>query len=302
MEKLQGEHGVSERRACRTAGQARSTQRRAPRPGEEEKRLRARILELVREWPRRGYKFMTRLLRAEGWRVNPKRVLRIWREEGLRVTRKPCRKRRLGDSANATTRLRATRPNEVWSWDFFHDRLEDGRAVKWLSLVDDFTRECLLLHADRSITSEKAKDLLAEVIAQRGAPNYLRSDNGPEFVAKGLREWLADRGVGTAYIEPGSPWQNGFAESFHSRVRAELLNLELFRTLTEARYVAEEWRRKWNERRPHGSLNYRTPLEFAADWKAKLDSRHPKSPSPPGGRGHWYALLPSPETLISTGP
>jgi len=281
VEKLQGEHGVSERRACRTAGQARSTQRRAPRPGEEEKRLRARILELVREWPRRGYKFMTRLLRAEGWRVNPKRVLRIWREEGLRVTRKPCRKRRLGDSANATTRLRATRPNEVWSWDFFHDRLEDGRAVKWLSLVDDFTRECLLLRADRSITSEKAKDLLAEVISQRGAPNYLRSDNGPEFVAKGLREWLGKKGVGTAYIEPGSPWQNGFAESFHSRLRDELLNAEVFGDVREAKALAAAWRHEYNHRRPHSSLGYVPPAAFAATPAAAPAGAAPLPPQRP---------------------
>ena len=298
MEKLQSEHGVSERRACKIAGQG----RRAPRPNEEEKRLRARILQLVREWPRRGYRFVTRLLRAEGWRVNPKRVLRIWREEGLRVTRKPCRKRRLGDSANATTRLRATRPNEVWSWDFFHDRLEDGRAVKWLSLVDEFTRECLLLHPERSIGSEKAKVLLAEVIARRGAPAYLRSDNGPEFVAKRLRAWLAQHGVQTAYIEPGSPWQNGFAESFHSRVRAELLDLELFRTLTEARYVAEEWRRKWNGRRLHGSLEWKTPEAFAAEWRDARHLRRSVSLSPLGGRGHRHALTPTTQTLIRTGP
>lgn len=298
MAKLKERHGASERRACKITGQARSTQRREPQPNEEEKRLRARILELVRQWPRRGYKYMTQLLRREGWRVNPKRVLRIWREEGLRVPRKACRKRRLGSSENGVTKLCATRPDEVWCWDFFHDRLEDGRQVKWLSLVDEFTRECLLLHPARSIPHEKAKELLMKLMAERGAPVHLRSDNGPEFIARGLREWLSMKGVGPAYIEPGAPWENGFAESFHSRVRAEFINLELFRTYTEARVVGEQWRWKWNTRRLHGSLGYQTPEDFAAQHKADNVCRIFPSPR---GEGSQAPAGENRETLIAAG-
>lgn len=283
------------------ANQPRSTQRRKPRANDEEKRLRARILELVREWPQRGYKYVTKLLRAEGWRVNKKRVLRIWRDEGLRVRKKPCRKRRLGESENGITQLSATKANEVWAWDFFHDRLEDGRQVKWLSLIDEFTRECLLLHPARSITSEHAKELIRHVMNERGAPTFLRSDNGPEFIAKGLRTWLSDRGVGPAYIEPGSPWQNGFAESFHSRVRDEFINLELFRSYTEARVIGSDWKWKWNHRRLHSSLDYITPIEFAKMAQEKADTQSPKSTSPLGGRCTRQAPTPHPETLITAG-
>lgn len=285
------------------ANQPRSTQRRAPKPGDEEKRLRARIHELVGEWPRRGYRYMTQLLRAEGWHVNEKRVLRIWREEGLRVPKKPVRKRRLGDSANGITQLSATKPNEVWTWDFFHDRLEDGRQVKWLSLVEEFTRECLLLHPARSITSAKARDLIAEVMRERGAPLWLRSDNGPEFIAKGLREWLSRKGVGTAYIEPGSPWQNGFAESFHSRVRDEFLNLEFFRGYIEAEVMAKEWKWKWNHRRLHGSLGYLTPAAFAASLNLPQKTggeAHPGTRQAPPLRSN-VGKNRNPETLITAG-
>ena len=293
--------GVSERRACKAANQPRSTQRREPRPREEEQRLRARLHELVREWPRRGYKYMTRMLRAEGWRVNKKRVARLWREEGLKVPKKAVKKRRLGESANGVTQLCATRTNQVWAWDFFHDRLEDGRQVKWLSLVDEFTRECLLLHPARSITHEKARKLLGGVMHERGAPTCLRSDNGPEFIAKGLRQWLSSKGVGPKYIEPGSPWQNGFAESFHSRVRDELINIELFRSYTEAEVIANEWKWKWNHRRLHGSLGYVTPAAFAGSTRNKAAIAHPKSPAPRGGQGTGNDSPNNPETLISTG-
>lgn len=268
---------VSQRRACRAVNQPRSTQRRKPAKGDGDRRLRKRLHELVRQWPRRGYRFMTELLRQEGWRINPKRVLRIWREEGLKVPRRAVRKRRMGNRDGAITELRATKPNEVWAWDFFHDRLEDGRPVKWLSLVDEFTRECLLLHPDRSIKSEKAKELIKNVMENRGRPTYLRSDNGPEFIAKGLQEWLGKVGVGTAYIEPGSPWQNGFAESFHARVRDEFINLEYFRCPIEARVLGAEWQWKWNNRRPHGSLGYLTPRAFA-------ESLETEKSSPRGGR------------------
>ena len=284
--------GVSQRRACTTAGQPRSTQRRELKKPDEDRRLIERLHELVLEWPRRGYEFMTRILRAEGWRVNKKRVFRLWRREGLKVPPRAVRRRRRGNGDGGITKLSATKPNDVWAWDFFHDRLEDGRQVKWLSLVDEHTRECLLLHPARSITSTKAKELIKMVMEERGRPAHLRSDNGPEFIAKGLREWLGKVGVGTAYIEPGSPWQNGFAESFHARVRDEFMNLEYFRCLTEARVMADEWKWKWNNRRLHGSLGYLTPTEFA-------QSLSEEKSSPRGGR--MQTETPNRETLITTG-
>lgn len=289
---LEDRFPVSQRRACKAVDQPRSTQRRKPTKGDGDRRLRNRLHELVSQWPRHGYRFITELLRAEGWRINPKRVLRLWREEGLKVPRRGVRKRRRGNRDGAITELRATKRNEVWAWDFFYDRLEDGRPVKWLSLVDEFTRECLLLHPDRSIKSDKAKELIKNVMKKRGRPTHLRSDNGPEFIAKGLQEWLAKKGVGTAYIEPGSPWQNGFAESFHARVRDEFLNLEYFRCLTEARVLAGDWQWKWNNRRLHGSLGYLTPKAFAESLK-------PEKSSPRGGR--MQTETQNPKTLIKTG-
>ena len=294
MAMIRDRFGVSERRACRVSGQARSTQRLDTKPDERERRLVKRLHELVIEWPRRGYKYMTKVLRAEGWRVNHKRVLRLWRREGLKVPRKACRKRRLGNSENGLNRLKATRPNEVWAWDFFHDRLESGAQVKWLSLIDECTRECLLLHPARSIKSADAWQLIHQVMAGRGAPLHLRSDNGPEFIAKGLRHRLAAKGVATACIEPGSPWENGFAESFHSRVRDEFMNIEIFRTILEAKVMADRWIWKWNHLRLHGSLDDRTPHQTMVEYQNRV---------PPGGRQRTEALQnkPEPETLIATG-
>lgn len=292
MTMLEERFPVSQRRACKAIGQPRSTQRRVLNKPSADSLLIERLHELVLEWPRRGYEFMTKLLRAEGWRVNKKRVLRLWRQEGLKVPRKPRRRRRLGSGDGAVTKLRAVQANDVWAWDFFHDRLEDGRHVKWLSLIDEYTRECLLLHPARSITSAKAKELIRKVMNERGRPTSLRSDNGPEFIAKGLRDWLGKVGVGTVYIEPGSPWQNGFAESFHGRVRDEFMNLEYFRCLTEARVLAEEWRWKWNNRRLHGSLGHLTPVDFAQSLLGEKSA-------PRGGQS--MKEKPNRETLITTG-
>ena len=260
---LQDRFGVSERRACRVLGQQRSTQRQPPKKAtEEEVRLVARILELVRKHPRYGYRRIWALLRREGWRVNRKRVHRLWRQQGLKVPRKQRKRRRLGSSANSCVRRPAEHKDHVWAWDFLHDRTSDGRVLKWFTLVDEYTRECLALEVDRGMTAKVVRAVLAGVVRQRGAPTHIRSDNGPEFIAKAIRAWMASVGLETLYIAPGAPWENGYAESFNSKVRDELLKAEEFGSVLEARVLAKEWRRQYNHVRPHSSLGYRTPAEF----------------------------------------
>jgi transposase InsO family protein len=207
---------------------------------------------------------MTKLLGWEGWRVNRKRVYRLWQRQGLRVPQKARKKRRLGHSGNSCVRLRPESKDHVWTWDFVFDRTSNGRSLKWFSLVDEYTRECLALEVDRRMTSLEVIDVLAELLVVRGAPVHIRSDNGPEFVARAIRRWLERTGVKSLYIEPGAPWENGYAESFQSRLRDELLNVEEFTTVAEAQTLAAAWRAEYNHRRPHSSLGYRTPAEFAA--------------------------------------
>ena len=254
---------MSQRRACRTLGQPRSTQRYEPKRKEDEGRLIAAMLEQVRKHPRYGYRLVWGLLRKEGWHVNRKRVYRLWRAEGLKVPVKRHKRRRLGHSENGCARRRAEHKDHVWAWDFIQDRTEDGHALKWLSIVDEFTRECLTLEVDRSITSGDVIDAVMNLFCTRGVPGHIRSDNGPEFIAKALRRWLGGTPVETLYVEPGAPWENGYAEAFHSRLRDEFLNVEVFSTVKEAKALGEMWRTDYNERRPHGSLGYRTPAEFA---------------------------------------
>jgi transposase InsO family protein len=256
--------GVSERRACRVLGQPRSTQRQKPKAKEEEGRLVARMLELVRQHPRYGYRRIWALLRREGWRVNRKRVHRLWRQQGLKVPRKQRKKRRLGSSANSCVRRPAEHKDHVGAWDFLHDRTTDGGPLKWFTLVDEYTRECLALEVRRGMTAKAVTEVLAGVVRQRGVPAHIRSDNGPEFIAKAIRVWMAGAGLETLYIDPGAPWENGYAESFNSKVRDELLNAEEFGGLLEARVLAKEWKREYNHVRPHSSLGYRTPAEFGA--------------------------------------
>jgi transposase InsO family protein len=222
------------------------------------------MLELVRRHPRYGYRRIWSLLRREGWRVNRKRVHRLWRREGLKVAMKAHKKRRLGCSENACARRRAEQKDDVWAWDFIHDRTCGGRPLKWLSVVDEFTRECLVLEVARSITAQDVKDELIGVFRERGVPGHIRSDNGPEFIAKALREWLERAAVGTLYVERGAPWENGYAEAFHGRLRDELLNTEEFASLREAQALASAWKEDYNHHRPHSALGYRTPAEFAA--------------------------------------
>lgn len=255
---------VSERRACKVLNQPRGTQRYVTEEDEEERRLIARLHELVRERPRYGYRFMVAILRREGWRVNRKRVFRLWRQEGFQVPRKQRKKRRLGTSAGGCIRRRAEQKDHVWAWDFVFDRTANGRSLKWLSIVDEHTRECLALEVDRGMTSEDVLDVLRDLFVIRGVPKHIRSDNGPEFIAQAIRQFLSSAGVGTLYIEPGSPWQNGYAESFHSRLRSELLDAEVFENVREAQSLAATWQSDYNHYRPHSSLGYRTPAEFAA--------------------------------------
>jgi len=273
--------GVSQRRACRVLGQPRSTQRQKPQTKEEEGRLVARMLELVRQHPRYGYRRIWALLRREGWRVNRKRIHRLWRKEGLKVPRKQRKKRRLGSSANSCVRRPAAHKDHVWAWDFLHDRTTDGGPLKWFTLVDEYTRECLALEVARGLTARGVTEVLAGVVPERGAPANVRSDNGPEFIAKAIRAWMAGAGLETLYIAPGAPWENGYAESFNSKVRDELLNAEEFASLLEARVLARPWKQQYNQVRPHSSLGYRTPAEFGA-MAPRADSaalRRPEEPS-----------------------
>ncbi len=256
--------GVSERRACRAIGQPRSTQRYEAGKPDKDGPLRKRMRELSRRHPRYGYRRVWALLRREGWPVNRKRVQRLWREEGLRVPRPQRKRRRLGSSENSCTRLRAERKNHVWSYDFVMDETSDGRRLKLLPLVDEFTREAHAILVERSITSENVVKLLAGLFRVHGEPEYIRSDNGPEFIAAAVKEWLALSGVETLYIEPGSPWENAYSESFNSRFEDELLNREIFSSLTEAKVLVEQYRLAYNHERPHSALDYRTPAEFAA--------------------------------------
>ena len=260
---MQQAHSVSERRACQVLGQHRSTQRYSARTAGDEAALLAHLAKLVQAHPRRGCRYIARLLRDAGWQVNDKRVHRLWKREGYKVPRKRRKKRALGAGVNACHKRRATRPNEVWSWDFVHDRLVDGRAIKLLVIVDEYTRECLALRVERSITGEDVLDTLSQLFAQRGLPACIRSDNGPEFIAKKVRGWLEDLGVETLYIEPGAPWQNGYAESFNSRLRDEFLEMNYFHTLAEAQELARRWMEDYNTKRKHSQLGYATPAEFA---------------------------------------
>jgi len=260
--------------------QPRSTQRYARIVKDDEPALVRRLHELVGRHPRYGYRRVWALLRQEGWRVNRKRVYRLWRQEGFKVPRKQHKKRRLGTSANGIVRHRPEHKDHVWAWDFIHDRDERGRALKWFSLIDEYTRECLALEVERSIRAVDVIDILAQVFLIRGVPRHVRSDNGPEFIALAMRRYLDAAGVGTLYIEPGAPWQNGYAESFHDKVRDELLNAELFADLREAKALAATWQSDYNHRRPHSSLGYQTPAAFAATCRVMRNLSGALPPNP----------------------
>lgn len=221
------------------------------------------MLDFSRRHPRYGYRRITALLRRAGWVVNKKRVQRLWREQGLRVPKKQHKKRRLGSSANSCTRRQAEFRNHVWTYDFVFDRTEDGRRLKFLTVVDEFTRECLALPVERHFTARDVVAVLAELVTERGAPAFIRSDNGPEFIAMAVRDWLGRAGIDTAFIEPGAPWENAYSETFNGKLRDELLQREIFLTVAEARHLADGFRFEYNHDRPHSSLGYKTPAEFA---------------------------------------
>jgi transposase InsO family protein len=254
---------VSERRVCRALGHARSSERYVPLRKEDDERVAKRVVELASEYGRYGSRRIWALLRMEGYEINHKRVERIWREEGLKVPQRQPKRARLWLNDGSCVRLRPERKDHVWAYDFVQDWTRDGRAVRLLTIVDEYTRECLSIDVARHLDSESVLERLAELFAERGIPDYIRSDNGPEFTANAVREWLARIGVKTLFIEPGSPWENGYVESFNGRLRDELLDREVFDTLLEAQVLVERWRWHYNNVRPHSSLGYRAPAPAA---------------------------------------
>lgn len=260
---MRRELDISERRACKVLGQARATQRRTDQVGGEEVRLTARIVELATQYGRYGYRRITALLQQESWKVNHKRVERIWRREGLKVPQRQPKRGRLWLNNGSCVRLRPERKDHVWSYDLMTARTSDGRPFRILTILDEYTRECLAILVERHVSSEDVIDKLFHLFVFRGIPEYIRSDNGPEFTAKAIRGWLSHLGVTTLFIEPGSPWENGYVESFNGKLRDELINREVFATLLEAKSLIETWRRQYNQVRPHSSLGYRPPAPQA---------------------------------------
>lgn len=254
---------VSERRACKVLGQTRSTQRRNPHVPDDEPLLVRRMVELATQYGRYGYRRITRMLRREGWKVNHKRVQRLWRREGLKVPSRQPKRRRLWLNDGSCVRLRPAHQNHVWAYDFVMDRTHDGRPLRMLTVIDEYTRECLAIDVARRLNHQDVLDRLADLFVRQGVPDYIRSDNGSEFTAEAVRDWLNRLGVKTAYIEPGSPWENGYNESFNGKLRDELLNGEIFDTLLEAKILIERWRREYNSIRPHSSLGYQPPAPEA---------------------------------------
>ena len=270
---MQEEHGVSERRACKVLDQPRSTQRRREKTPDRDVPLVRPLKKLAARFPLYGTPRMTDLINELGPPVNHKRVERLWRKEGMQVPKKARKRRRLGTSENGVTRRFATEINEVWSYDFVFDRTEDGRRLKILTVVDEYSRECLAIEVGRRFKSNDVIEVLTGLMIERGTPRFLRSDNGPEFIARRLRRWLGQHGVRTLFMEPGSPWQNAYVESFNGKLRDELLDCELFYNLEEARVLAAEYRTIYNEIRPHAGLKGMTPSAFAAAERGHAPAR-----------------------------
>ncbi len=243
--------------------QPRSVQRHKSNKSFEQEVLRKDIVRLASRYGRYGYRRITALLRTEGWSVNHKRVERIWREEGLKVPVKQPKRGRLYLNDGSCVRLRSCWKNHVWSYDFVADRLKNGKKIRMLTVIDEYSRKCLAIRVGSSLKSDDVLDTLSTLFIIEGTPDYIRSDNGSEFTAKALREWIESVGVKTAYIEPGSPWENGYNESFNGKLRDELLNTEIFYSFKEAQILIEQWRRHYNEVRPHSSLGYKPPAPVA---------------------------------------
>ena len=254
--------GSSERRTCSVIGQHRSTQRKRPQDDGDERRLTADVVKLATQYGRFGYRRIHRMLGA-GWNISLSVVERIWRREGLKVPRKQPKRRRLWLNDGSCIRLRPERPNHVWSYDFVEDVIHNGRKYRMLNIIDEFSRECLAMVPQRRFPAEDVLAVLADLFVERGPPEHIRSDNGPEFAAKAVRQWLARVGVQTLFIEPGSPWENGYIESFNARLRDELLNGEIFYTLEEVRIITRQWREHYNKVRPHSALGYGPPAPEA---------------------------------------
>ena len=256
-------YGISERRACRALEQPRATQRYSTAVADDEETLTTALVQLAGRYGRYGYRRVSALLQREGWRVNHKRVERIWRREGLKVPAKQPKRGRLWLTDGSCVRLRPQRRNHVWAYDFVALRTRDGRPVRLLTVVDEYTRECLAIQVGRSLRSPHVIECLGDLMVERGVPEHLRSDNGPEFTAKAVRSWLQRLGVQTLFVTPGSPWENGYVESFNGKLRDELLDREVFDTLWEVQVLTEQWRHEYNHVRPHSALNYRPPAPEA---------------------------------------
>ena len=259
MDHVQEVLSVTERHACRVIGQHRSTQRKIPQGRPDEDALTRSIIALASEYGRYGYRRIWALLRRQGWDIGVGRVERIWRREGLKDPQKQPKRGRLWLNDGSCIRLRAERPGHVWSYDFVMDRTHDGKAFRMLTVIDEFTRESLAIVVNRKLKSDDVLHCLADLFVKHGPPEHIRSDNGAEFTANAVREWLGRIGVKTLYIEPGSPWENGYNESFNGKLRDEILNTEIFYTLKEAKVLIERWRHHYNTIRPHSSLGYRPP-------------------------------------------
>lgn len=255
---------MSVRMACKIVGIARSTYYYEPKTKEENERLLRELHRLAKRYPRYGYQMMTQKLRQQGWRVNKKRVQRLWREAGLKVYKKGLKRRRVGVSTRQ--RQEALYPNHVWSWDFLFDRTADGRLIKILNIVDEYSRLNIHLEARRNFSGKEVILALGKAMLQFGIPGCIRSDNGSEFIATRVKEWLESNGVGIQYIEPGSPWQNPYVESLNGRLRDECLNRELFTSLLEAQIVIDDWKQEYNEERPHSGIDFRTPKEVFEEF------------------------------------
>jgi len=283
---------VSERRACKVLRQPRATKRYLPQVRDDEVRLTQRTIELAAIYGRYGTPRITAMLHHEGWQVNHKRVERIWRQEGLKVPKRQPKRGRLWFNDGSCIRLRPQYKDHVWAYDFVYGRTHDGRPFRMLTLVDEYTRECLAIDVARKLRSDDVLERLAWLFATRGVPDHIRSDNGPEFTATVIRDWLKQMGVKTLFIEPGSPWENGYVESFNGKLRDELLNGEIFYTLKEAKVLIEQWRRHYNTVRPHSALGYRPPAPEAI---AVVD---PPSAALQPGQQHWNEVLRLTQELV----
>jgi putative transposase len=271
---LMAEREYSERRACQLVGISRSSARYTPQPKPEEEAFKQQVRQLAQQHPNYGYRRITALLRREGSSVNYKRVQRVWQQEGLQLPRRKPRKRRYGPQGEVVNK--AQYRNHVWSYDFLEEHTVKGKRIRILAVMDEFTRECLALLVDRSITSDKVVDLLDWLFQIYGIPQHLRSDNGPELVAHKVQNWLARQGCQTLYISPGSPWENAYIESFIGKFRKECVDRYLFYTLEETRNIIETWREEYNQYRPHSALNYLSPTAFAAQHSQPALSKQEK--------------------------